>query len=261
MEDKSGLFSRLSPKASFFAGLSSAFVLFFVVGFFVLLGILISDRLANQEKPNQEVAGTQDDTGQEYTEIILDPVSDFDWIRGNKDAKVTLIEYSDVECPYCKRFHDTTKQLLEKYQNELRIVFRHMPLTSLHPNSSKDAEAAECVGDIGGEVLFWKYLDLLFETDLASIDQLSDLAVKVGLNKKSFEECLSSGKYAKKVNAHLNSGSSAAESSSYTDSDPENDGMWGTPFSVIVSGDQKIPVPGAYPIEYLASTIDSLIGN
>ncbi|PJC40440.1 MAG: hypothetical protein CO042_03765, partial [Parcubacteria group bacterium CG_4_9_14_0_2_um_filter_41_8] len=140
-------------------------------------------------------------------------------------------------------------------------VYRHLPLPSLHPNAPKDAEAAECVGELGGQEAFWEYLDTLYSSSLSGVDQLVELAVGQGIDRDAFRTCLSSGKYTSKVSAQADEGAQAAEASTYLDSDPSNDGRWGTPFSVIVYGDQKIPIPGAYPFEYVQQVIDQLLAQ
>lgn len=92
----------------------------------------------------------------------LDPVTDDDWIRGEEDARITVIEYSDIDCPFCKKYHTATNNIMADYADTVRWVFRHMPIDGLHPNARQKAEAAECVGDIGGGVKFWKYMDTMF---------------------------------------------------------------------------------------------------
>lgn len=89
-------------------------------------------------------------------------VTDDDHVRGNRDAKVTLVEYSDFDCPFCTRFHDTTKQILDAYDGEVRLVFRDFPLAQLHPNAPKIAEASECIAAQNGEEAFWSFVDAYF---------------------------------------------------------------------------------------------------
>lgn len=92
----------------------------------------------------------------------LDPVSDDDWIRGEENARITVIEYSDIDCPYSKQYHIATNNIMTDYATSVRWVFRHMPIDGLHPDARQKAEAAECVGSIGGGVAFWEYIDALF---------------------------------------------------------------------------------------------------
>ena len=92
----------------------------------------------------------------------LAPVNDNDWIRGEDNARITIIEYSDVDCPFCKDFHTSTTNLMDDYAQDVRWIFRHMPIDGLHPNARTKAETSECIGELGGAAAFWKYIDLLF---------------------------------------------------------------------------------------------------
>lgn len=80
-------------------------------------------------------------------------------VRGNPNAKITIIEYSDLECPFCKRFHATMEQVLATYGNDIRVVFRHFPLDSLHKKARTEANAVECAGEQGK---FWEFIDGIF---------------------------------------------------------------------------------------------------
>ena len=88
------------------------------------------------------------------------PVSENEHIRGDKNAKISLIEYSDYECPYCKRFHDTPKQVLEEYEGKVNWVYRHFPL-GFHATATPKAIASECVAELGGNDKFWEFSDIL----------------------------------------------------------------------------------------------------
>jgi protein-disulfide isomerase len=99
--------------------------------------------------------------GLEDPAINVAPVTEADYIRGNINAPITIIEYSDIDCPFCHRLHATLKQLVEDRPEDVRWVYRHFPLTSLHPEARDKAEATECVAAIKGKEVFWEYLDLL----------------------------------------------------------------------------------------------------
>lgn len=165
-------------------------------------------------------------------------ISDTDNIRGNKDAKITIVEFSDIQCPYCSKFHNTMKQVAAAYPNDVRWVYKHFPLDSIHPYARKAAEAAECAGEQGK---FWEYTDYLFDNQSSlNTEFISSVAKTVGLNTSNFESCLSDGKYADKVNADYNQGRSA--------------GVTGTPGSVI-NGEL---VKGAVSFETIKAKIESL---
>ncbi len=248
------IFNLLGPKKAFVAGLIAGLLVIFSIGFFIMLGLQLSGNnsnsgtpvSSNKEVPSKPSAPTPPPT---QADIQVKPVTDEDWVRGDRNAKISIIEFSDTECPFCKRFHPTMQQIVKEYQGKVNWVYRHFPLTSIHPKAPKEAEATECAGELGGNDGFWAYLDRLFEitpsNNRLDLAQLPQIAEDVGLDRKKFEECLASGKYAKKVQDHSNQAIAA--------------GAKGTPYSVIVAGDKKIPVSGAVPVERVKSILDSLL--
>ena len=110
-------------------------------------------------------------------------------IRGTADAPVTLVEFSDFHCPFCKRVQPTLTQVLEKYPGKVRLLFRHLPLDALHPQARNAAEASWCAQDQGK---FWEYHDLLFtNAPKAAEDDLKHYAEQIDLDVRKFESCLS----------------------------------------------------------------------
>jgi protein-disulfide isomerase len=168
------------------------------------------------------------------------PVSkDRDHIRGNPDAPVTLVEYSDFECPFCRRFHPTVKQVVEESGGRVRWVYRHFPLDEIHSKARKEAVASECAAELGGNDAFWKFADRFFEltpsnnnTDIDTI--LPRIAGEIGLDKARFASCVASGRHDRRV----------AE-------DQQNavaSGGRGTPWVIIMSKSGKTyPLSGAQP--------------
>lgn len=168
------------------------------------------------------------------------PVSSSDYIRGNPDAPIKIVEYSDLECPFCKSFHDTLKKTIDVYGGKVAWVYRHAPLDDLHPKARKEAEAVECAGEIGGKDKFWSYMDVLMEISPLNngldLKKLPEIATMVGLDATKFNQCLSSGKYAEKIQADLDNAM--------------NSGFQGTPFSIIVVNNEiKGSLPGALPLD------------
>lgn len=182
----------------------------------------------------------------------INPVTEDDYILGDPNADIVIVEYSDTECPFCKRFHNTMHQVIDQYGADGRVawVYRHYPIPQLHSNAPKQAEALECAGRIGGNEGFWKYTDRLYELtpsnnglDMALLPQI---AGEVGLDRVAFEGCLNSGEMADLV----------AED---TQNAVELGGR-GTPTSVLVTknGDKAI-IPGAYPYENMVTIIEEAL--
>lgn len=176
-------------------------------------------------------------------------VSD-DRIRGNKNAKVTLVEYSDYECPFCIRFHPTMKQVMKEYGDKVKWIYRDYPL-SFHQNAAKEAEAGWCINELGGNEAFWKYTDAIFERTSGNgtgfaLDKLGPLAAEVGVNQAKFQSCLDTGKYTKKVQEQMAKGT--------------EEGVTGTPGTIIIDakGDTQL-VPGALPFEQIKPMIDKAL--
>jgi protein-disulfide isomerase len=177
-------------------------------------------------------------------------VSSADHIRGNKNAKVTLIEYSDFECPFCKNFDTTINDLLKSYGDKVRLVYRHYPLP-FHANAQKEAEASECVAQLGGNDAFWKYADAIYQRTTSNgtgfaLSALGPLAAEVGVDQQQFQSCLDSGKYEKLVKDSITEGSAA--------------GVQGTPSTFIIDskGNSELMV-GAQPIDSFKTAIDKVL--
>lgn len=131
---------------------------------------------------------------------------------GNPDSSVTIIEYSDTECPFCKVFHKTMHQVIDFYGKEGTVswVYRHFPLykpgadgRALHVNAGKEAEAIECAFEQGGVAGFWKYTDKIYEITPSNnglaLSQLYTIAKDLGFDSTAFRTCLDSNRYADRI--------------------------------------------------------------
>lgn len=175
-----------------------------------------------------------------------------DHIRGDlSKAQVAVVEYSDMECPFCQRVHATYKQIMETYGDRVVWVYRHFPL-SFHANAQKEAEASDCAAELGGNDAFWKYTDAIFERSTVGgtgfpLDNLVPMAKEFGLDEAKFKNCLESGKYAQHVKDEMSAGTQA--------------GVNGTPGNFIVNlKTQKSQLlSGAQPLESFKTAIDAML--
>lgn len=185
----------------------------------------------------------------------MTPITAEDHIRGNPNADIVIVEYSDFECPFCKRFHPTLKQLLGEYGDKVAWVYRHFPLDQLHPvKARKEAAAAECANEIGGNEAFWKFADRFFEltpsnnnTDVDTV--LPQIAKEIGLDEAQFASCLTSGKYETHIEENVQNAVAT--------------GGTGTPWNIVVMRDgTKYPLSGAQPYDAVKQLIDLVLkGN
>ena len=176
-----------------------------------------------------------------------------DHILGNPSAPITLIEYSDFECPFCKRFHPTVTKLLENNPDKLRWVYRHFPLGFHNPGAQKQAEASECVAEIGGNEAFWQFSDLIYKRTKSNgtgfpLEQLQPLAEEIGINGEAFAACVTSGRMASRVQQDIDNGTSI--------------GVSGTPAAFLLNTNGEIRVvAGAQPLAELQRMVDELTNS
>jgi protein-disulfide isomerase len=157
-------------------------------------------------------------------------------VRGNPSAPITVVEFSDFHCPYCKRVQPTLMELLNRYPDKVRIVYMDLPIDSLHPQAARASEAARCARDQGK---FWEYHDRIYAGGPDTTPEyLRKMAAEVGLDVGAFEQCLASGKHKEGIQADLQQASRL--------------GLNGTP-AFFVNGR---PLSGAQPIEAFVQLID-----
>ena len=179
-----------------------------------------------------------------------------DHVRGNPNAVVTLIVYTDFECPFCKRFHGTPKALLDHYGDRVNWVIRNYPLPFHDPAARKEALAAECVAQLAGNDVYWKYADSLFAntrsngTGLPDEHSVDKLAEAVGVKTSSLSGCVSeaNGAAATRVDEDVSDGAAA--------------GVSGTPVTVVRNNKTGASqaVVGALPVEAFTPVIDRMLG-
>jgi len=168
-------------------------------------------------------------------------IGENDHVKGNPEAPITVVEFSDFQCPYCEKFHPSMQQITKEYPEKVRWVYKHFPLSSIHPHALSTALASECAGEQGK---FWEFADKLFENSSNLGDGLyKEIASELGLNIENFNECLSSEKYAEKIKADYQEGVRL--------------GVRGTPTSFI---NGRI-IPGALPYESLKIAVETLLSE
>jgi protein-disulfide isomerase len=181
----------------------------------------------------------------------IEDVTEKDHILGTRNAKVVVVEYSDLECPFCKVFHNTMRQIMDAYDDsQVAWVYRHFPIAQLHSRASKEAEASECATEQGGNTAFWNFVNKVFEITNSnnSLDpaQLPQIASSIGLDVTLFNNCLTSGKYTAKIANDVTAAGKA--------------GAQGTPYSVAINKNgQQVVINGAEPFETVKAKIDSLL--
>jgi len=223
------------------------------------------------------------------TEMTIRAINASDHSLGNPSAPVSMIVYTDTECPYCKSFHSTTKQISDLYgkNGKVLIVYRHFPLIQIHSRAQKEAEATECAVSIAGKAAFWSYVDEIFSVtpsnnglDPAELPKIASRIGITGENLTKFNECLSSGKFEAEVSTDLeeavNAGGRGTPFSIFVLSKPLKETSVETleeinagfmqqgesegPFSI--SKDKKrVSMSGALPLAYLQRVIDLFLAN
>jgi len=217
----------------------------------VVAGLLIAGAVFLAGKSQ---TGTNPNNGQQQ-QINFRAADNTDHILGNPNAPVKVIEYADLECPYCKVFETTMHQVLDYYgqSGQVAWVWRPFPLGQIHSKAPKEAEAAECAAAQGGNTAFFNYVDKLYsitpsENNL-DLAQLPVIAQQVGLDVNKFNTCLNSGKFASKVQQSYNEAITA--------------GGNGTPYILITraGSTDAIPLSGAQPYDSMRAAIDQVLAT
>ncbi|MEZ4195202.1 MAG: DsbA family protein [Candidatus Paceibacterota bacterium] len=230
---------------------SPAIPIAIVIGFgLIALAIYFSGMGSNNSNPT---TGTLPPPTAQKEVSKIRPVDETDYIRGNPNASILIVEYSDYDCPFCKNFHETMSRVMDDYgiTGKVAWVYRQFPIAQLHPNAERISQAALCVGELGGNDAFWEFSDLVFQernlNEPTNISKLPEYAEKVGVTKDALISCLDSGRHAKTVSDSIAEGAGA--------------GIQGTPQSFVIVGNQMAAIEGAQPYAVVKQTIDNLIGQ
>ncbi len=230
---------------------SPAIPIAIIVGF-AMIAIAIFFTSKGDSEPTQVVV-QQGDSGE--AEVITTggprPVDETDYIRGNPNAPILLIEYSDFDCPFCKQYHNTMNSIMDEFGVDGRVawVYRQFPIEQLHPNSPRISEAALCVGDLGGNTKFWQFTDLLFEQRdydaPTNVVRLPEYAERVGVDRNEYTTCMDSGRMRQAVVDSTKDGFNA--------------GIRGTPYTYVVAGNQQAVVNGARSYDTIRGIVTNLV--
>ncbi len=221
-----------------------------IAGIFIAGAIFFGD---NSGSSNTASNKQTDQTAPQTTSSMenIAPITSLDHIRGNPDALVKIIEYSDYECPFCKRFHSTMKRAMNEYGKSGKVawIYRQFPLDQLHPKNGRTvASASECIAELAGNEAFWKFSDRFFEltpsndnTDLTII--LPQIYSEIGVDQGKVEACISSGKYDQHIQDNIDNAILT--------------GGRGTPWSIVIAPNgQKFPLSGAQPYNSVKQLIE-----
>jgi protein-disulfide isomerase len=214
-----------------------------VAGLIIAGAVMFTNR---SDAPTAPTVGGNNNSGNSAENVK--PVDEDDWVYGNADAEITIVEYSDTECPFCSRLHPTLKQVVDESEGRVNWVYRHFPLVQLHPIAPTVAHSQECVGELGGNDAFWTYTDRVYAEAGANggtdTTQLVTYADEAGVSSEDFNQCMEESRHEDRVEEDFRN---AVES-----------GGTGTPYSIIISGDQIIPVEGAQPIQNWNNIINQI---
>jgi len=217
----------------------------------IVAGALVAVAVFLSGNNERSVVGTETQpVAQKPATDAVRKVTAADHIKGDINAPVKIIEYSDFECPFCQQFHHTLSEVMETYvdTSEVAWVFRQFPIEQLHSKAPAVAMASECAAELGGNDAFWQFTDRYFEVSLANnrtdIETvIPQLIQEIGIEQSAFQTCFDSERHLDRIQADFNN---AAES-----------GGLGTPWSIVVAPNGKtFPLSGAQPIGAVEQLIE-----
>lgn len=188
------------------------------------------------------------------TAYALAPITERDHIRGNPNAPVVMVEYSDFECPFCKSLHSTMRRVMDEYGREGKVtwVYRHFPIEQLHPEKAMaEAIASECAAEIGGDPMFWRFADRFFEltpsnnnTDIAVV--IPQILDELGVDPDAVRECMKSGRHDTHIREDFDNAVAI--------------GAKGTPWTVIITPTGELfPLTGGPPYPVVRALIEAAL--
>lgn len=225
----------------------------------VVAGLIIALAVMLTNNSSGNPASNDNDNGSGATDnrpSQVNPVDENDWVKGNRDASIKIVEYSDTECPFCSVLHPTLQRIVDEYDDQVAWAYRHFPIAQLHPIAPTVAVASECVGELGGNDAFWNFTDKIYELSYINTTsenpeslsehakdptKLTDYAVEAGVNADEFNTCLEEGRYEDDVRADYENAVAA--------------GGQGTPFNIIIL-DEELDEAERAAVDGIASQVN-----
>ena len=208
------------------------------------------------QQPSNNQAQANQNNGNTLSQDQIKKVKEWVYILWNPDAEISFIEYSDLECPFCRKLHQawTIDQILKEYGGKVNFIFKHFPLY-FHPQAQMEAEAAECVAELGWKNKYYEFITKTFNNTQSNgrsftVDTIADLAWTIWVDKAKVKECIKSWKYTSKVKNQEQEWANVFKVT------------W-TPGNVILNnktGKWTI-LPGAYPYAAFKQKIDNLLSK
>ena len=193
-------------------GQANKATVWFVVGFIVIVTAVVIIAGAYSSGTSSNTASST------FVATVAPAITASDWTEGNPNAKVSLIEYGDFECPACAEYFPVVEQLLQNHSSTVQFVFRNFPLYSIHPDAGIGAQAAEAAGLEGGSAAYWKMNNLLYtkSTEWSTTDPtqvvgkyLDGYAQSIGLDVNTFNNDLNATSVTQKIQTDIAGGTSA----------------------------------------------------
>lgn len=216
-------------------------------GILVALAIMYTQAYGEVEisANNENEFGNNNSVGVED----IRPIDSRDHVFGNQDAEVTIIEYSDFECPFCSKFHPTLEKIATEYDGRVKWVYRHFPLTNIHSRALGASVASECVAELSGNDEFWQFAKNAFNNQHnLGEDFYNKQATLFGIDPELFATCLSSNKYNELFSQELNN--------------IRELGGTGTPFSIVINKNgETFPFSGALEYKTVKQIVEAALSS
>lgn len=213
-----------------------------LAGAFIAFAIIIAPQekgntMVRETPPDQESPQQQVTDSLPTTQVSVPTLDTDEHVMGNKKAPIMIVEYSDLECPFCYQLHPTLERIVDDYKGKVMWSYRHFPLDSIHAEARIKAETSECVADLAGNEAFWAYINMLFQgkpiTDYTTL----------GVSENDVQACLKDENIATRVNEDQERAIAI--------------GGQGTPYTVISDGKTAFAISGALPYEAFKAVIDT----